>query len=472
MSATFDGCGFRAAAEDGWILLVAVVLLAAVLAVAVALAGGRAAPNPVPDVASKTIPEIPGHFRIFFTADTRGYLEPCGCVEGQFGGVARRATYLRATRRPGDLLLDLGNINLGQRPHDRLRLTYVLRALAELRYDALVPGEGELSLEEEFERAARRSTPPLAICANLRYSDSKEPVFPPYRTHELPDGRKLAVVGLTSPYQQIPGRYEVSDPAAAAAEVLAELEGRVDAVILAGWLDGQLAVDLAARFPAVRVVAGGRVPKGSQDLLRRGGPPVMLGGERAQYVSWVSFDERLAATTGGHAWLGGDVLGDANLAALVSDHDRETSTLGAAFAADLIAGFRSEGRLGSTGCAECHADEYAIWAASKHAHAMATLRAKGQERNPNCLRCHLQDLGAVGESTLADGVGCEACHGGARTHARSHTLHDGAETPARLPRQRAIESCVLCHDEANSPHFDARRFWERVRHGPSKNEVR
>ena len=81
-------------------------------------------------------------FRLFFTADTRGHVHPCGCSEGQFGGLPRRATYLGKERRPGDLLLDLGNLVEGTRPHERLKLGYVLEGLRLLEYDLLVPGEG------------------------------------------------------------------------------------------------------------------------------------------------------------------------------------------------------------------------------------------------------------------------------------------------------------------------------------------
>jgi hypothetical protein len=58
-------------------------------------------------------------WRLFFTSDTRGYIYPCGCAEGQLGGLLRRATYLAKARKPGDLNLDLGNLIEGTRGHER-----------------------------------------------------------------------------------------------------------------------------------------------------------------------------------------------------------------------------------------------------------------------------------------------------------------------------------------------------------------
>ena len=41
--------------------------------------------------------------RVFATAETRGFLGPCGCEEKQHGGFPRRATYLGGVA-PGDTL--------------------------------------------------------------------------------------------------------------------------------------------------------------------------------------------------------------------------------------------------------------------------------------------------------------------------------------------------------------------------------
>src|SRR5262245_2810461 len=78
--------------------------------------------------------------RAFFTGDTAGFLAPCGCESGQYGGLARRATYLRAARRPGDLFVDLGNLVSGEGATQQAVLAYSLDGLVALRCDALVPG--------------------------------------------------------------------------------------------------------------------------------------------------------------------------------------------------------------------------------------------------------------------------------------------------------------------------------------------
>jgi len=402
-------------------------------------------------------------WRLFFTGDTRGYIHPCGCAEGLFGGLPRRATYLAKARKPGDLLVDLGNLIEGTRSHERLKLGYVLEGLKQLEYDVLVPGEGELALGEDFEKAVAGLARPKVVCANLVRAGTRDRIFEPWSLHRLPDGRTAAVVGLTSPYQTVPERYAVLDPAATLKEALASLKGKADLVVVAAYLEGKPALDLAAAFASVDVVIAGRVPRGSDALLLRGGAPVMVGGERGQYVSFVGFGDGVKAQAAARGWLGDAVPDTPALADLVKRYDKDASRFGEAFAREAIAAFRTASWVGSAACAECHKAEHEAWEKSKHAHAMKALAEKHQEKNPDCMKCHLQDLPA-GAGNAVRGIGCESCHGGGLAHAtalKAGTPHVRASTF----KTNIGESCVVCHDEVNSPRFDRRDYWSRIAHG-------
>jgi len=402
-----------------------------------------------------------GEWRVFLTGDTKGYIHPCGCAQGLKGGLPRRATYLARVRQDGDLLVDLGNIIEGTRPQDRIRLRYVLEGLKLLRYDAVVPGPGELAYGEDFEAMAEDAGVRL-VCANLELENGKRP-FPAWHVHTGPDGWRVAVVGLTSPYQKAPDRYRVTDPADALRAARAELATRgVTDVIAAGYLKGKPALDLAKAFPDVALVAGGFVPRGTKTPLRRGGAPVVLAGERGQYVVSAEL-ARMTVIRGDQAWLGEDVPDDEGLAALVARHDDEVSSLGSSYKAARLLAFRKKGWVGSESCRECHQTEYETWAKSKHAHAMETLRGKKQDRNPNCLECHYHDTPSGGEarSHPVGGIGCESCHGGAAAHVRSHRESENRQ-PARL---EATKACVVCHDASNSPKFRRAEYWKRIIHG-------
>src|SRR6185437_11543658 len=83
---------------------------------------------------------------IYFTCDTHGRIEPCGCFTGQYGGLTRLKTVLEAEATPSALRLDVGNSAAGPEDYDFIEYRYVLQAFAALHYDAINMG----ALESQF----------------------------------------------------------------------------------------------------------------------------------------------------------------------------------------------------------------------------------------------------------------------------------------------------------------------------------
>ena len=118
----------------------------------------------------------------------------------------------------------------------------------------------------------------------------------------------------------------------------------------------------------------------------------------------------------------------------------------------LEPGFASSGR-----CASCHQKEMAKWSFSKHARAWETMVKEKQTQNPECITCHTTGFGqkgGFGEPTTANirkykGVQCEACHGPMRGHPENDSIHSQPVTK---------ETCLVCHDEANSPNFEWNKY--------------
>ncbi|MGE0481967.1 MAG: ammonia-forming cytochrome c nitrite reductase subunit c552 [Phycisphaerae bacterium] len=118
--------------------------------------------------------------------------------------------------------------------------------------------------------------------------------------------------------------------------------------------------------------------------------------------------------------------------------------------------------VGSTRCSLCHSNIHTSWTGTLHAKAYEALEAIGQQNNAECLPCHTvgfgQSGGFVNRATTNDlaGVGCEACHGGAGTHANN-------ASDASLRPQVDISSnvCGRCHTGAHQPNFDD---WQMSKH--------
>lgn len=148
--------------------------------------------------------------------------------------------------------------------------------------------------------------------------------------------------------------------------------------------------------------------------------------------------------------------------------------------------------LGAKSCADgaCHGaaqgspfaavtqDEYRVWRQQdRHAQAFSTLagpqaaritRALGlgpAQQQAECLACHADNVPATRRGknfSLADGVGCEACHGGAEKWIGAHSqnrphaqnLRDGM-FPTDQPRERA-RLCLGCHAGSEERPFTHR----------------
>ena len=81
---------------------------------------------------------------VYFTCDTHGRIEPCGCFTGQYGGLTRLKTVLDAEATSGALRLDIGNSAAGAEDYDFVEYHYLLAsAFAAPHYDAINIGARE-----------------------------------------------------------------------------------------------------------------------------------------------------------------------------------------------------------------------------------------------------------------------------------------------------------------------------------------
>jgi len=115
---------------------------------------------------------------------------------------------------------------------------------------------------------------------------------------------------------------------------------------------------------------------------------------------------------------------------------------------------------GANACKTCHADAWKKWSASRHAHALAPVKRDGFQYDPECLTCHTTGYGATDgylsekkTPTLAF-VGCESCHD-------RRSLHVASPTRGRPATE---ETCLKCHDAANSSKFNFQEYLSGIRH--------
>lgn len=444
---------------------------------------------------------------VVWTAAVRGEIEACGCPTVPYGGLGRRAKLLERLRGldvpvftldAGDMLVK-GSMSRGPDSR-RERAQTLLGLMSGLGLDAWAPSPGDL-----VPGGAELLTGSGALSATW-------PGFPGARVISR-GGFELGVLGISAPDGQSPATdvVEAARRAMAAASTAAGSAGGagdgVDLWVALSNADGATNRRLVAEIPEIGVVLGERAESDTA-------APVLSVPDRGRYVGMLHVAmgstpgalrivedgpvERLAehrarmADSTDPAWDGRQqvpALRDA-VAQLASGHnlawvDRRPlgsdldgiSPLDPALAKTRVdvtasAQARAEttpsGYVSGAACVRCHSDYFAAWSYSPHAQAFGPLLTRGASTNPECLSCHTTgygEPGGFGEPSDANlsrfkAVQCEACHGPLAGHPERGTTATTGRSSADLARDP--NTCLGCHDEANSPQFDYGTYLGRV----------
>jgi hypothetical protein len=418
---------------------------------------------------------------LYFTCDTRGRLEPCGCFTGQFGGLTRLKTVLDDEPIEPALRLDVGDAISGREDYDLLEYRYLLRAFAAIKYDALNVGGREAQLSSAQLQQLRQESPVPLLSANLLDKATGKPIFAPYRVVER-GGFRIGIIGVLAPPasgEELGEGVEVADMASAIVQQVAELRPKTDLLILLAFADETALTKLAQQFYELHVVLGGKVRQPAQELKRENRSLIYyvtnesraLGILRLQLLSGHS-----PQPMGNEIRLLHDKIPEAEAfrqlareyraavrqAQLAVDNPTNTSS-------DMVPGVRAVAAyVGSQRCLNCHKAAGALWQQTGHARAFATLIERGADGDPKCIGCHTTGFGSFsgyrrsfGQSKLVD-VGCESCHGPGSLHVRQR---EGDPSVNFLYRPLGAGDCQKCHYGEFSRPFHWEEFWPPIKHG-------
>ncbi|XXF76549.1 multiheme c-type cytochrome [Myxococcaceae bacterium GXIMD 01537] len=456
---------------------------------------------------------------LFFSADTRGYLGPCGCSENMRGGIGRAAfQVLEARKGPlpvlyvdgGDTLFGEPTLTPAQVPQEERKA----RALADAmkRMGLAVRATGEL---DDVRGAAFRQGLGL-------------PELAPGQARVLPAGPRRVGIAAGANAQQLAeasarARAEGADfvvglfhgtledaqsaasrPGLGADLVLAthtanEFSGEKNALVRAAvpvaalQSKGRslLRVDLAygpnpGRFALQktqddtdREVAAldARMEMLDRDINSPGLAPQLLQLKKDKLAELVTRKQALltapvAAPAGVNAFsvrflpLESSLPSHPEAQALVTAYDKDVGEMNLAWAKqhgqDCPAPAPGKAAfVGNASCRECHEEAFPTWESTKHAHAWKTLVTAGKQFHLNCVGCHVTGYEQPGGVCRLDkvagreDVGCESCHGPGSLH---------AEEPERanIVGKPGEAVCVTCHNPENSPHFDFATYLPRI----------
>ncbi|HEY4708181.1 MAG TPA: multiheme c-type cytochrome [Thermodesulfobacteriota bacterium] len=364
---------------------------------------------------------------IVYTGGMKGELEPCGCSpETQSGGLARLSTYISQNKdKLGPVILvDAGNALAEETPQGRLKSEAMMRSFGAIGYDAVA----------FFEKGT-----PLPL-------KELKPLL----------GKKVKVVSdmAGQPGSALIRKKNIQ--VNVSVDPKAVKKGRLNVLLT----DRKASEVSAAGWDVVISSSGEEI----KEPVKTDGAVYVSGylkGEKLGVLT-LELDRKGRVTTYSHRWqaLGKDVADDPKVRGILNEYDMKVAELAKAQEKKPV----SEGPyLGAERCMECHQPHYEIWLSTKHSTAFSRLEEVGKSRDPECVVCHSVGFREEGgfisrEATpkLAN-VQCEACHGPGREHAKDFS-------PMRPLGDATERVCLKCHTPENSPQFDFKEYYERIKH--------
>ncbi len=200
------------------------------------------------------------HFTLFYTAETHGTLEPCGCTSDPLGDVARYAAVVRAARRGGDaLLVDAGGISFPEggasareRAGNALRAKFLAIELGKLGLRAVGLADTDLA-------AGVSAVQPARLATNVSGGGAVAPSIV-----ETAGGVKVGILGVVDPALASALGAKVDEPVAAAKREAERLrKGGAELIVALAPVDRAVARRLAREAGVDFVVLGRQVGAGA-----------------------------------------------------------------------------------------------------------------------------------------------------------------------------------------------------------------
>jgi hypothetical protein len=408
------------------------------------------------------LPATRAPLEIVVLGNQRGYLSPCGCSEPMSGGILREAFLIRRLQSQGPtLVVDTGDMTASDTRQEVMKAQTLAQTLKSLKVAAinLTPQDQRLG-PAELENLQLLSGGALTS-GTLNTSDELS-----VEKYKIASG--YLIVGVSA---GLGNDSESLNSALSEGLKSADALGLKTIVMLEG--SQGLAEKIAQDYPKIELITYPSTSQPARTPVRVGHTLIVSPGEHGEYLLTLSSD--------------GDGLDDYRSYKLTPEYgeDPEASRFYSAYLKrvdedpHLWSSFpRGPGKpyAGAVACGKCHHEDYTVWNTHvwqseggpiSHARALLTLKDKGHGKDPECLPCHVTgakfETGyhSVFQNPQLAFVGCESCHGPGEDHAIDPSRNQMAK-PSPLKWQAICESC---HTPLNSPNFDYKLYWSRIRHG-------
>jgi len=414
-----------------------------------------------------------GSLFIVFSGEETGNLEPCGCYEGQIGGISRRYTFIDSLRRKKDVVLP---VSLGDLPktvgrQDEIKMEIFCRAIGEMNYILHNLGEKDIEIGPQLLNYLSHTNKTVFLSSNIQLVDSFPLKINQYVLKEcFVSGHtfKIAFLGILSKSllnNNVLEYVNVKDPVQTLKPLVKQLQEKVNLIVLLSHAPFAESIEIAKCFPEIGlIITGHNIEEPADSITYINNTPIVSPGIEGKHIGIARYsinNSELERKSIGVIPLDSNYKDSQEMISLLKEYQQilaDEDLLSKIPQAPLSNGLSY---VGSSTCGICHKIVYDHWNKTTHGTAYDTLVRKGYQYDPECIQCHTTGYGYISgflnyenNSSLIN-VGCESCHGAGSTHIKYVTESYGVTDES---------SCVICHESEHSPKFQYGEYWKKIKH--------
>ncbi|MDR4509860.1 MAG: hypothetical protein MRJ65_16775 [Candidatus Brocadiaceae bacterium] len=411
---------------------------------------------------------------ILFSGEELGSLEPCGCFEGQIGGISRRYSLVEYYRKQKKQVvpISLGDMPKGVGRQDEIKMDILSRALGEMGYALHNLGEKDLEIDLQVLSYLSHTNNVNFLSSNVEITSdfavrTNKYIVKEYFVSGI--SIKIAFLGIISQAFVNNSNSEyvnIHDPAESITSFIKKLkDDEIDLIVLLAHASQEESVDLAKLFPEIELIITGHLVDMPQDSPFFVNNTLIVspgtGGKYMGVVKYTVNNKRLERQSAEIVPLDTNYEDSNVMLALLKEYQqmlREEDLLSTMPQTPLSHGLTY---VNSQICGACHKIIYNHWLKTGHATAYHTLVKVEHQYDPECIKCHVVGYGYISgfvnyekSANLSD-VGCESCHGAGSEHINNlNSKYESIGKPG----------CNVCHDYEHSPKFQYDEYWKRIKH--------
>jgi len=410
---------------------------------------------------------------IVFSGEETGNLEPCGCYEGQIGGISRRYTFIDSFRKKKDLILpvSLGDIPKNVGRQDEIKIEIFCRAIGEMGYILHNLGEKDIEIGPQLLNYLSHTSKTVLLSSNVQLVDSFPAKINQYVLKEcFVSGHilKIAFLGILSKSllnNSILEYINVEDPVQALKPLVKQLQGKANLIVLLSHAPLAESIEIAKYFPEVGlIITGHNIEEPIDSITYINNTPIASPGTEGKYIGIAKYSinntvmERKSVEV---IPLESKYKDSREMISLLKEYQQilaDEDLLSKVPQTLLLNGLSY---VGSSICGMCHKVVYEHWSKTTHGTSYGTLVRKGYQYDPECIKCHTTGYGDISgflnyeKNNNLINVGCESCHGAGSRHIKYVTETYGVTDES---------DCMICHESEHSPKFQYNEYWKKIKH--------